>query len=79
LDEPTSAVDVETEALIQEAIDKLSENRTCITIAHRLSTIRNVDKIMVLKDGIIVESGSHKELMEKKGIYAGMYGKEEKQ
>ncbi len=77
LDEPTSAVDVETEALIQEAVEKLSENRTCITIAHRLSTIRNVDKIMVLKDGNIVESGSHKELMEKKGVYAGMYGKEE--
>lgn len=77
LDEPTSAVDVETEEMIQKAIEKLSENRTCITIAHRLSTIRNVDKIMVLKDGNIAEAGSHEELMKKNGVYAGMYGKEE--
>lgn len=77
LDEPTSAVDVETEELIQEAINKLSENRTCITIAHRLSTIQNADEIMVLKDGKIVERGEHQELLHAGGVYAGMYGKEE--
>lgn len=76
LDEPTSAVDVDTEKLIQEAIDSLSENRTCITIAHRLSTVRNADKIMVLKDGMIAEEGTHEELLTKQGAYAGMYGKE---
>lgn len=77
LDEPTSAVDVATEGLIQEAINKLSENRTCITIAHRLSTIQNADEIMVLKDGAIVERGTHTELLQAGGVYAGMYGKEE--
>lgn len=76
LDEPTSAVDVETEKLIQEAIDGLSKSRTCITIAHRLSTIRNVDTIMVLKDGVIAETGTHEELLQMGGVYAGMYGKE---
>jgi len=76
LDEPTSAIDVETEGLIQEALKKLSDNRTCITIAHRLSTIQNADEIMVLKEGKIVESGNHKVLLQKKGVYAGMYGRE---
>ncbi len=76
LDEPTSAIDVETEALIKEAIDKLSYNRTCITIAHRLSTIQSADEIMVLKDGNIVESGTHMALLEKGDVYAGMYGRE---
>lgn len=77
LDEPTSAVDVETESLIQEAIAELIKNRTCITIAHRLSTIKNSDKIMVLKDGKIAESGTHDELISKNGVYANMYGREE--
>lgn len=77
LDEPTSAVDVDTEKLIQEAIDSLAENRTCIIIAHRLSTVRNVDCIMVLKDGAVVEQGTHRELLAGGGVYAGMYGKEE--
>lgn len=76
LDEPTSAVDVGTEELIQEAIEHLSQNRTCITIAHRLSTIRNADKIMVLKEGVIVEEGTHRELLGRQGVYAGMYGSE---
>ncbi len=79
MDEPTSAVDVETEQLISEALNKLSNNRTCITIAHRLSTIQNADVIMVLKDGRVVESGNHRTLMEKGGVYAGMYGKETKE
>ena len=78
LDEPTSAIDVETEALIQGAIDKLAHNRTCITIAHRLSTIQNADEIMVLKDGRIVEAGTHEALLKKGGVYTGMYGQEEK-
>lgn len=76
LDEPTSAVDVETEKLIQEAIDGLSKSRTCITIAHRLSTIQNVDTIMVLKDGVVAESGTHEQLLAKDGVYAAMYGRE---
>lgn len=76
LDEPTSAIDVETERLIQQAIDKLSENKTCIIIAHRLSTIKNVDEIMVLKNGVVAEKGTHDELLKKHGVYAGMYGKE---
>ena len=76
LDEPTSAVDVSTERLIQNAIEKLSRNKTCITIAHRLSTIQRADVIMVLKDGRVVESGKHSELIKGNGVYAGMYSKE---
>lgn len=79
MDEPTSAVDVETEQFISEVLNKLSYNRTCITIAHRLSTIRNADVIMVLKDGKIAECGSHTELIGRDGVYARMYGKETKE
>ena len=74
LDEPTSALDVETESCIQEAISAVMSGRTCITIAHRLSTIVNADKIMVLKQGYIVESGTHEELLALGGEYAKMYG-----
>ncbi len=77
MDEPTSAVDVETEGLIQQAMERLSAGRTCVIIAHRLSTVRHADTIFVLKDGAIAESGNHDMLMQKGGLYAAMYGKEE--
>ncbi|MGL5793915.1 MAG: ABC transporter ATP-binding protein, partial [Waterburya sp.] len=73
LDEATSSLDVSTEAMIQEALDQLLINRSAIIIAHRLSTIRNVDKILVLKRGELVESGSHEELLALKGLYASLY------
>ena len=73
LDEATSSLDVSTEALIQEALEQLLANRSAIIIAHRLSTIRNVDKIMVLKRGQLVESGSHEELLKTDGLYASLY------
>ncbi|MEM6869110.1 MAG: ABC transporter ATP-binding protein, partial [Cyanobacteria bacterium P01_C01_bin.121] len=66
-------LDVGTEATIQQALDKLLENRTAIIIAHRLSTIRNVDRILVLKQGQLVEQGSHNELLEQDGLYASLY------
>ncbi len=73
LDEATASLDVGTEALIQEALEQLMANRTSIIIAHRLSTIRNVDKILVLKRGELVESGSHEELLALKGLYSSLY------
>ena len=73
LDEATSNVDTRTEELVQKAMDKLSENKTSFIIAHRLSTIRNADLILVMKDGNIIEQGSHDELIEKNGFYAELY------
>ncbi|MCL2704073.1 MAG: ABC transporter ATP-binding protein/permease [Defluviitaleaceae bacterium] len=73
LDEATSSVDTRTEHLIQEAMDKLTVGRTSFVIAHRLSTIKNADIILVMKDGDIVENGSHIELLEKGGFYAELY------
>ncbi len=73
LDEATSSLDVGTEALIQEALDRLLVNRTAIIIAHRLSTIRDVDRILVLKRGHLVESGSHDQLLMADGLYASLY------
>jgi ATP-binding cassette subfamily B protein len=73
MDEATSSVDTETEALIQDALDKVMRDRTCLLIAHRLSTIRNADRIIVLHHGEVRETGSHAELMEKRGIYHRLY------
>ena len=70
LDEATSAVDTQTERLIQEALNKLKENKTAVVIAHRLSTIQEADQIVVLKDGEIFEQGTHDELMEIEGLYS---------
>ena len=73
LDEATSSVDTHTEILIQEAMDKLMKGRTSFVIAHRLSTIRSADLILVMRDGNIVEQGTHDELMEQGGFYAELY------
>ncbi len=73
MDEATSSVDTETELLIQDALDKVMEGRTCLVIAHRLSTIRNADRIIVLHRGEVREMGSHAELMEARGIYHRLY------
>jgi ATP-binding cassette, subfamily B, multidrug efflux pump len=73
LDEATASLDVSTEALVQEALDRLLEGRTAIIIAHRLTTIRNVDRILVLKRGELVEEGNHEQLMQQNGLYASLY------
>ena len=73
LDEATSSVDTRTEQIVQAAMEKLTQGRTSFIIAHRLSTIRNADMILVMKDGDIVESGSHDELLAKRGFYADLY------
>jgi ATP-binding cassette subfamily B protein len=73
MDEATSSVDTETEALIQDALEKVMRNRTCLIIAHRLSTIRNADRIIVLHHGEVREIGTHAELMDKRGIYHRLY------
>ena len=76
LDEATSSIDTVTEKLIQDAIENLMKGRTSFVIAHRLSTIRQADVILVVKDGKIIEQGSHKELIEKKGAYYSLYTKQ---
>ena len=73
LDEATSSVDTRTEVLIQEAMDKLTQGRTSFVIAHRLSTIKNADVILVMKDGDVIESGRHEQLLSKGGYYAELY------
>jgi subfamily B ATP-binding cassette protein MsbA len=73
LDEATSSLDSESEMLVQEALDHLMEGKTTFVIAHRLSTIRHADRILVLKDGFLVETGTHDELIEKEGEYKKLY------
>lgn len=73
LDEATSSIDTETEHMIQEAIQKVLENRTSFIVAHRLSTIRSADRILVIRDGKVLEQGSHKQLMKQKGYYYNLY------
>ena len=73
LDEATSSVDTRTEILVQNAMDRLTRGRTSFVIAHRLSTIRDADLILVMDKGDVVESGTHKELLEKGGLYKELY------
>jgi len=73
LDEATSSLDTESERLVQAAMQKLMENRTTLVIAHRLSTIEHADRIVVLAHGRVVESGAHRELLARNGVYAGLY------
>ena len=73
LDEATSSIDTETESIIQKAIDRVLKGKTSFVIAHRLSTIRNADRILVIKDGKIVEEGKHEDLIRKKGYYYRLY------
>jgi ATP-binding cassette subfamily B protein/subfamily B ATP-binding cassette protein MsbA len=74
LDEPTSALDAGTEHLLLEALDRLMAGRTTLIIAHRLSTIRNADKIIVLHHGRVIEDGTHRQLLDRRGAYARMHG-----
>jgi ABC-type multidrug transport system fused ATPase/permease subunit len=73
LDEPTAALDTESEQLVVEALERLMKGRTVITIAHRLSTIRDADDIIVLKDGVIAENGTHEQLLSLNGVYAALH------
>lgn len=73
LDEATSSIDTRTELKIQKAFNRLMEGRTSFIVAHRLSTIRTADTILVMKAGRVIEEGSHKELMKRKGFYYQLY------
>ena len=73
LDEATSAVDNETEAALQRSIERISRDRTTIVIAHRLSTVRHADRILVFEEGSVVEDGTHDQLVEEDGVYAGLW------
>jgi subfamily B ATP-binding cassette protein MsbA len=73
LDEPTAALDSESEKLVIEGLERLMKGRTVITIAHRLSTIRDADKIIVLRDGLVAEQGTHEQLLALDGVYAELH------
>ena len=73
LDEATSSIDTRTEIRVQQAFEKLMEGRTSFIVAHRLSTIRTADRILVMKDGNIIEQGTHEELLAKNGFYKQLY------
>ena len=73
LDEATSSIDTRTEMRIQKAFDTMMEGRTSFIVAHRLSTIQEADRILVMRDGQIVEQGTHEELLKKRGFYAQLY------
>ena len=73
LDEPTAALDAESETLVLEALERLMKNKTTIIIAHRLVTIRDADVILVLKDGLVAESGTHEQLLANNGLYAELH------
>ena len=72
LDEATSALDAESEKLVQDALDHLMEGRTTLIISHRLATVLKADRIVVVDNGRIIEEGTHKSLIAKKGVYAGL-------
>ena len=76
LDEATSSIDTATEQLIQKATQKLLKGHTSFVIAHRLSTIRNADLILVVKDGKVIEQGTHEELLARQGYYRNLYDKQ---
>ena len=78
LDEPSSALDIRNERLLQEALNKLMENRTVVVVAHRLSTVRQADCIIVLDKGRVVESGTHEQLLAHEGYYAKLLDGEER-
>ena len=73
LDEATSSIDTRTEVLVQDAFEELMKGRTSFIVAHRLSTIKNADQILVMKDGNIIERGTHNELLTRGGFYAKLY------
>lgn len=73
LDEATSSIDTETEKIIQDAISRVLEGRTSFVIAHRLSTVRNADRILVIRDGRVIEDGTHRELIKARGYYYSLY------
>ncbi|MGL5173238.1 MAG: ATP-binding cassette domain-containing protein, partial [Olsenella sp.] len=73
LDEATSSIDTRTELQVQDAFDRMMEGRTSLVVAHRLSTVRNADCILVMRDGNIIERGTHEELIEAGGFYANLY------